>query len=567
VLAELTIENFAIIDRLGVRFEPGFTVLTGETGAGKSIIIDALQLALGTRASSDMVRSGASTAVVEAIFEVPENPVLTELLVDQGIEADDTLILRREVTSGGRSTARINGRAVPLAVLTAAGAVLVDIHGQSDHLAILRRDRQLDVLDRFGGLLDLRGRVAAAVRALSAVRDELRRVESGGREAAQKLDLLRFQVGEIEAAGLKPDEEEELAADRSLLASAERRAELADGTVEALTGEPAGGLDSIRGAASDLRALAGLDTSLADQAERLESIAFEIEDIALEIRRYRDAVDFDPARLNAVEERLDAITRLKRKYGVMVADVIAFGDHARQEMEQVENLDARLEELRSRVEDSETAAGVLAAELSDRRKEAAATLEREMAGALEGLGLKNTAFAVETTQDRAEEGIPANGGRFAYSSSGIDTVTFLVSFNPGEPLRPIDKVASGGETSRFLLALKSVLAGADRTPTLIFDEVDVGVGGRSGGVVGERLRDLARSHQVISITHLPQVAALAAEHLRVEKDVSDRRPGVAVRHLEKSERIAEIADMMSGTGTELARQNAAELFEAAQGRT
>lgn len=568
MLAELSIDNFAIIDHLLLRFYPGFTVLTGETGAGKSIIIDALQAALGARTASDVVRGDARFAAVEAVFEVPpvgSDSALDALLEEYGIEDEGCLILRREISSSGRSTARINGRAVPLSALGALGSLLVDIHGQSDHLSILRRDRQLDVLDRYGGLLALRQRAAETVQEYGRLRRELDTLAGGQREAEQRLDLLRFQVDEIEAARLRPDEEDELHAEKNLLVNAERLTHLSTETYEALQGD-AGAADAVRRAATSMRELAGIDRSLTPLAERLETAQYELEDLAQEARQYRDGVEYDPKRLDEIEDRLDVVNRLRRKYGETISEVLAFGERVRAEMEDIENFDERLADLAAKVEEVEAQAGTLVEELSQARQKTAGGLGEAMREALQGLGLKDTSFETEVTQSESQDGIPVpeSGNRYAYSLSGIDTVGFLVSFNPGEPLRPLERVASGGETSRFLLALKSVLAEADRTPTLIFDEVDVGVGGRRGMDVGERMRNLSRSHQVISVTHLPQIAALADQHLTTVKSVAGGRTSVEVRTLETPERIVEIAEMMSGTGTEAARRNAQELLEAAQ---
>ncbi|HZU13565.1 MAG TPA: DNA repair protein RecN [Chloroflexota bacterium] len=565
MLIELSIENFAIIDRLRLQLGSGFTVLTGETGAGKSIIIDALQAALGARVGADVIRGDAAAASVEAIFELEsgERDALGDLLGDYGVEEDDTLILRREVNASGRGTARLNGRAVPVGVLSAVGAALVDIHGQSDHLSILRRDRQLDILDRFGDLLPLRSEVATAVRRYASARRDLEALAAGRREAEQRLDLLRFQVGEIEAASLRAEEEDDLAAERNLLANAERLTQLAAGAYEALHEEGAA-IERVGEAGAAARDLAAIDAALAPLSERLDAAMVELDDVAQEIRRYRDAVEYDPGRLAEIEERLDVLMRLKRKYGPTLDDVIAFGRQARADLEGVEHIDERLDELQADVASAEAEAGRLAEDLSHARAEAGQRLTDEMGAALQGLGLKGTAFSVELARTERPDGLPVGAQSYAYSASGIDTVTFLVSFNPGEPLRPMERVASGGETSRFLLALKSVLAEADRTPTLVFDEVDVGVGGRRAHDVGQRMRRLAAGHQVLSITHMPQIAALADRHLTVVKAIREGRTAVDVRGLEHEERVAEIAEMMSGTGTEAARRNAAELLAAAR---
>jgi DNA repair protein RecN (Recombination protein N) len=567
MLLELAIENFAIIDRLTVHLEPGFTVLTGETGAGKSIIIDALQAALGTKVQPDVVRRDAPMASVEAIFELGDEArvALREVLDEYGVEGDDSVILRREVSATGRSTARLNGRAVPASVLNAIGSGLVDIHGQSEHLSVLRKDRQLDVLDRFGHLLDLRGEVSDAIREFGGLRRRLEELRSGQREAEQRLDLLRFQVSEIEAAAIRAEEEEELLAERNLLVNAERLSQLSARTYDLLQGDAGAIVDALGDVAALVRDLASVDPDLGQLADRVETARYELEDVAQEARQYRDRIEYDPQRLDAIEERLDLFQRLRRKYGPTLEDVVSFGRAAREEVEAVESYDDRLQALSEETRAAEVLAGTLAARLSDARRTSAERLTEAMSDALQGLGLNGTSFEVEMARSSSEDGLELPGeGRFACGTTGVDSVTYLVSFNPGEPLRPLERVASGGETSRFLLALKSVLSEADRTPTLVFDEVDVGVGGRRAADVGARMRALARSHQVLSITHMPQIAAMADHHLSVQKAVRAGRTTVDVRELESGDRVAELAEMMSGTETEAARRNAQELLEAAQ---
>ena len=566
MLTELSIENFAIIERLQFRLDAGFTAITGETGAGKSIIIDALQAALGARVTADVVRAEARFAAVEAVFDWPEENELLDLLTDYGIEDDSCLILRREVSANGRGAARLNGRAVPVAILAAVGGLLVDIHGQSDHLSVLRRDRQLTVVDRYADLLPLRYQVASAVTRFSRLRADLDDLAQGQRESEQRLDLLRFQAQEIETAALAADEEERLAAERNLLVNSERLATSSRSSHEALQGGNGSALDRLSEAVDAVRELSGIDGSLAPLLDRLQSVSYELDDVAQELRKYGDRIEYDPRRLATVEERLDSLVRLKRKYGASIDEVIEFGARAQRELDDVEHSGERLEELKRQVREVGAEAGRLAQELSTARSRAVETLGASMRHALQGLGLKGADFRAAMTRTPDEHGlrVPDVAESYAFNQSGIDIVSFLVSFNPGEELRPLEKVASGGETSRFLLALKSVLAGADRTPTLVFDEVDVGVGGRHGTVVGERLRALSRNHQVLSITHLPQVAALADQHISVSKALSQGRTTVIIRNLGRTERIVELAEMMSGTGSDAARRNAEELLEAAQ---
>jgi DNA repair protein RecN (Recombination protein N) len=568
MLVELSIENFAIVDRLLVRFEPGFTVITGETGAGKSIIVDALQAALGGRVRGDLVRTGAPSATVEAVFELSDDrgePDLHSVLQEYGFSVDEPLILRREISASGRASARVNGRVMPVSGMAALGQFLVDIHGQSDHLSLLRPDRQLDLLDRYGRLVTRRSDVSAAITEYERAKSRLASLESSRRELEQRLDLLRFQAGEIDAARLQPSEDEALRQERSLLVNAERLALLAAQAHDSLDGEQASAGNALATALQQVRELATIDPASDAMSARLESACIELQDVAQELRQYLETVERDPSRLAEIDERLDLIHRLQRKYGPTVDDVLAFGARVNTELQEIESFDDRVDEARLLAAHAEDRAGSLASDLSEGRGEAAGRLSTSMHEALRGLGLMRTEFRAVTSQTEDEHGlqVPGKSQRFKAWRSGIDTVSFLVSFNPGEDLRPIERVASGGETSRFLLALKSVLADADPIPTLVFDEADVGVGGRHGTVVGERLRELSIHRQVLSITHLAQVAALADHHLTVQKEVVGDRSTALVSPVEDHDRVREIAEMISGTETDVALQNARELLERA----
>jgi DNA repair protein RecN (Recombination protein N) len=404
------------------------------------------------------------------------------------------------------------------------------------------------------------------VQTFSRARQQLADLRAGQRQEEQRLDLLRFQTDEIEAARLTVGEEEALESERHILANAERLTGMAISARDRLQGDEGNVVEALSEVSRTVRALSGVDPSCGELAARLESALIEVEDIAQELRRYGDGIEADPLRLAAVEERLDTLRRLKRKYGASVEDVIEFGQTARTQLDAIEQFDDRLVALQQEVEAAEAHAANSAAELSAQRHEQAGELNRQMSEALKGLGLGGTAFEVrlDTVSDAGGLPLPGTGERVAFGPSGVDSIMFLVSFNPGEQPRPLEKVASGGETSRFLLALKSVLADADTVPTLVFDEVDVGVGGRHGVVVGERLRQLARSHQVLSITHLPQVAALGDHHLTVNKVVVDGRTSTIVREIDAQDRVVEIAEMMSGTGSETSRRNALELLQAAR---
>lgn len=576
MLSELFIKDFAIIDELHLRFAPGLNILTGETGAGKSIIIDAVSLLLGARASQEVIRAGCEEARVEGIFllEPHRAEILEPWLREQGLEGEPgTLILAREVRRNGRRLCRVNGRAVSLQVLAWLGEHLVDIHGQGGHLSLLRVREHQNFLDRYGGLLPLRREVADLVSRLREVRGELQALRQDERELARRIDLLEYQIGEIEAARLQPGEEEELLAERNRLAHAEELMELAD---EALTlleegrEEAPSVRDGLEMALRALRSLVRLDRSLEATVRGLEDLSYSLAEAAREVRGYREGVEFDPRRQRQVEERLGLIHSLKRKYGDSIEEILAYADAARRELQGITHRGERIEELEAEEERLLHAIGEKAARLSAARQEAAARLAAEVEQHLADLNMAQARFAVAVRQTPHPQGAWVGGERFAFDATGIDQVEFLVTANPGEPLRPLAKVASGGETSRLMLALKTVLTTADEVPSLIFDEIDVGVGGRTGGVVGQKLWRLTlpspqmlTGHQVLCVTHLPQIAAFADAHLRVAKVVVGDRTVTRVEQLEGEAVVDELAQML-GTTTEATRESAQELWTQSQ---
>jgi DNA repair protein RecN (Recombination protein N) len=557
MLQELAIADFAIIDNLIVRFEPGFNVLTGETGAGKSIIIDAVDAVLGGRITGDMVRSGTRGARIEAIFALETAgaaAAIAHALVEHDLPVDDdtSVILAREISAAGRGTARVNGRAVPVSVLSGLGDLLVDIHGQSEHLSLFKVSGHVDLLDRYGGTLERRRAVATLVRQLRALRDEETRLRSTRQDAARRLDLLRYQVDEIEAARLRSGEEAEIEAERLVLANADRLASLAAAAQallnEGARGEP-GALDQLNRATQSLGEIARIDPSQQALLESLQAALYGVEDVARDIAHYGASIDSDPARLGQLEERSAQLHSLKRKYGETIEEVLDFGARAAEEMDELSHAEDRLDEIAAESDRLRVEIGREAAALSAARHAAADDLSRRVEDQLADLNMQRARFSValDWSPDAAGVPVPELDERFACDETGLDNVEFLLSPNPGEALKPLARIASGGEASRLMLALKTILSDVDHTPTLIFDEVDTGVGGRGGQVVGEKLRDLARSHQVICITHLPQVAALGDAHLRIEKQVVDGRTRTAVSPLHGPERVEEIAAMLGGT--------------------
>ncbi|WP_287426721.1 DNA repair protein RecN [Thermomicrobium sp.] len=548
MLLQLTIRNIAIIREVQLEFGPGLTALTGETGAGKSILIDALGLVLGARASSDLVRSGTSRAWVEAIFDLTGLEQATDLqamLSAHGIDLEDgQLILSREIQANGRSVARVNGQAIPASVLAVLGARLVDIHGQSDHLSLLRADRQLELLDRFAGVLPLRNELARLVREFRAVRRELEQLRMGTREREHRRDLLRYQVDEIARARLRVGEEEELVAERARLQNAERLASLATEVASSLDGDEFAPLDALRRAVLRLEELGRLDPEQRGLAEQLREALYTVEEVVRTVRTYAESIEADPDRLTVIEERLDLLRRLKRKYGATVEEILAYGEEAQRELAALETGEETIAELERRADELARAVVEHARELSARRRAAARALEQAMSAAMRDLRLGQGAFAVAFEQP--DETGNEQERAAVCGETGWDRIEFLIAPNPGQELRPLARVASGGEMARLMLALKSSLSEVDETPTLVFDEVDVGIGSRSAHVVGERLWQLSRAHQVIVISHLPQIAAFADRHYKINKTVVNGQTETAVHHLEGEARLEELAAMLDG---------------------
>ncbi len=598
MLEELTIVDFAIIQRVQLRLSPGLVIFTGETGAGKSIVLDAIGALLGERVGPDVVRAGASRATIEGIFmlswlpgaraaldaELPcddaefagsgERPdprrQLAALVRDAGLESDDgALIVAREIVVSGRGVARVNGRAVPVGTLAQLGALLVDVHGQGAHLALLRPERHVDYLDRYADLLPQRQALGAAVRAWQAMRRELVSLRSDERALERRAELLRFQVDEIASARLRLGEIDELERERDLLMNAEQLRAESQAAHAALTGaqddESPGALDLLAAAGRALGDLARMDPSLAETRAALDDCRFRLEDVAASLRDYAERAEADPARLAAIEERLDRLTRLRRKYGATIEDVLAFGEAAAAELAGIAHRDERAAELEAIIERDRVRLGALATTLSAARQRAAEAMSAAMERALDTLNMPQARFLVRIERQPADDGVPASmeNERVAITPAGIDRIEFLIAPNPGEPPRPLARTASGGETSRLMLALKSILASADATPTLIFDEVDAGIGGLTGQVVGEMLWRLGRDHQVVCVTHLPQLAAFGDQHWHVAKRVSHGRTTTVVSALDSEERLRELAQMLGGVATDAAERNAAELLDRA----
>ena len=558
MLRELSITNFALIDELRVEFGPGLNVLTGETGAGKSIIIDALGLALGTRGEAEQIRTGAEEGRVEAAFD-PDDEEARRLLAEGGIEcpADEFLVVRRHLLREGKSKAYLNGRLTSAASLRSLAELLIEVHGQHQGALLTQPHRQRLLLDAYAGLA---GDVAAFRTLYSrrqALRVELDSLVAGEREKAQRLDLLQHQRGEIAAARLIEGEEEELIQERTILAHAEKLHAAAHLGYEGLYGEEGSVAGRIAAILSRLREVQAIDPRLKEVVDACEAGIASVEDAAHQLRDYRERVAFDPERLEQVEARLHEIGKLKRKYGASIAEILKFAASAEEELQRLMSSEERGQELERELVSVEGLLQQQAAALTEKRAAAAGRLAGAVRQELQALKMDKAAFAVLVKPRQGSAGV-------RLEPSGADEVEFLIAPNPGEELKPLSRIASGGELSRVMLAVKAILAASDRIPTLIFDEVDVGVGGGMAEVVGQKLWTIARQRQVLSITHLPQIAALADRHLAISKRVKGTRSETAVRALEGDERVREIARMLGAKersgGTPL--QHAQEILDA-----
>jgi DNA repair protein RecN (Recombination protein N) len=554
MLQEIRIHDLAIIEDLRVEFGPGLNVLSGETGAGKSIVVDALGLVAGDRAAADLLRAGAETAVVEAVFRLDRRGDVREKLESLGLEAAAELIVRRALAPGGKGRIHVNGSAATQGMLASIAGDLVEIHAQHEHQSLLHREAHLDLLDRAAGLLELRARMGEAARVARALLADREALRSSVDERLREIDYLRFQIDEIAKADPAPGEDEQLQAERSRLSHAARLAEIASGAEEAIYSGEGAIVDALGRAAALLKEGSRLDPALAGHADRVEGALRELEDAAGCLRDYAAKAVLDPERLEAVETRLEVLRKLLRKYGPGLADVRAALDAARARLEGLESHDARLAALETACARADREAGAIAAELSAARAGTARTLERRILAELRALGMPRAVFriALEAVLE------PAFGER------GADRVEFLFSANEGEPPRALARIASGGELSRTMLAIQSVLAVSSEPATLVFDEADAGIGGRLADAVGQRLARLAATHQVLCVTHLPQIAAMGERHLRVFKETRGGRTTARVEALAGEARVEEIARMSGGAEvTRTTRAHARELLERA----
>jgi len=564
LLLELKVRNLGIIESIDWSLRGGLNVITGETGAGKSLVIDAVETLLEGKADEDVIRHGSDEARIEGVFSLlgkKDARQLRGFLAEKGIrDVEDSLVVSCDLKRQGRSVIRVNGNAVPRAVLHQIGRQLIDIHGQSEHLSLYDRKYHLDFLDAYGHAMEMRNSFGAKATELARLEQELKSLAEEEKDRARREEFLRFQLDEINRARLRDGEEVELELERNVLASAEKLKALSYEAYQALyrddsSSASAPALDRLNEAVAAMKRLVELDPSLSQQLNYLEEMVYGLEEAAREIRSYGERLEHNPQRQEEVESRLELIRTLKRKYGQSIADILCYAQKAEKEIESITHSTERREELEQACNILKAEMGRVAAELSQVRSETASKLVTEAQKELQDLNMSQVEFQVSITQQEAEDGIPLPDGKtYAFSTEGVDIVEFLASTNPGEPLKPLSKIASTGEISRFTLALKGALSEADKTPILIFDEIDIGVGGRSGEIIGKKLWALAQNRQVICVTHLPQIAAFADAHYNVHKDDTGSRTVSHLQTLEGESRLREIAIMLAGpqyTGTSL----------------
>jgi DNA repair protein RecN (Recombination protein N) len=574
MLRELRIKNLAIIDDVTVEFEKGLNVLTGETGAGKSIIIGALCLALGERASSELIRSGEKEAVIEAFFDVPPkllNHSARQLLRNIGIDIEEGIIMKRVLSAQSKSRAYMNDSMVSIQTLSEIRRGIIDVHGQYEHQSLLLPDSQLDLLDIFAGLLPERREVTALYESYTALKQQIEELLEKEKEREQRLDVLRFQINEIESADLKTGEEEKLTEEAKILGSAHRLTELASHAYDSLYSSETACITNLSGILEALKEISDIDPQGNDAVKNVEDALPLLEEAGYFLRDYKGSLNFDPRRLEEIQERLELIKGFKRKYGSNIKEILDYKEKAVRELDGLQHSEERLSTLKNELQDIKKTLAEKSQLLSKKRKTVSKKIEQQVITELSELSMPHTKFSIQITQETGDDtaDLPTaclpdrqgQAGGFKVNSKGIDSVEYLISPNIGEELKPLSKIASGGELSRVMLALKGILAKGDRIPVLVFDEIDAGIGGRAAETVGQKLKGLSSRHQVICITHLPQIAAYANTHLKIEKKVKGKRTTVEIRKMEEEERTVEIARMLSGNRSAVSIKHAKEMLK------
>ncbi len=558
MLLELEVKNFALIDHLHLQLEKGLNILTGETGAGKSILIDALNMALGERADREFVRTGANKCTIQAVFDFPQTKGIDRLLEEYGIDSGEPIVITREIHHNGRSICRINGTIVTQGLLKSITQRLIDIHGQHQHQSLLDSQAHIDLLDAYGGEAASRllSQLSEQYQHLCQLQTSLRTICANEMERERKIDLLRFQIQEIESANLKKGEEEELNSEKNRMANRERIFKAIHDSYHLLHegNQQRPILDDLSHILGQLHQVTEYDERLQYFYETLADIQYRLEDITREIRDYKEETEFEPRELEEIELRLDLINGLKRKYGKSIQAIIDYQKEISKELFLIENSEKEIQRLKQEIKVKRVNMEKLAMALSSLRKEIAYSLEKSLTEILQTLNMGKVSFQVniQTMKD--------SQGQYRLGSKGFDQVEFLISTNLGEPLKPLAKIASGGEMSRIMLALKRILADVDHIPTLIFDEIDTGISGKTAQVVGKNMYELSQKHQIICITHLPQIASLADCHFLIEKHEGSQSTKTIVKKLSKKEQINEVGRLLGGELTDITLRHAEEMI-------
>lgn len=553
LITELQIKNFAIIDDISISFQDGLTVLTGETGAGKSIIIDAVQLLTGSRASVEFVRHGAKKAEITGLMNLDSrNETVYQKCMEYGIDIEeDTLILERTITNRGKSICRINGKIVTLQILREIGQSLVNIHSQHDTVQLMDKNIHISLLDQYNEkqITPLKQKYKELYEKYTTLKQKLKALSENEQEIVQRIDLLSFQLQELNDANLQPNEDEALEEERNILVHFEKMNQSLHEAYYALYGDQKG-LESIDIAQNALQQVKSIDPTFEKIAEQLTNLYYQLEDVTFTIRNRIDEMEYDEGRLNEIEARMNELNRLKKKYGATVKEMLSYKEQIESELNELQNKDTHVESLREEIETVKQKAFNEAKKLTEIRKKTAKKLEQEIKRELNDLYLQNATFKVDFSPSTQ------------LHQNGMDEVSFLISTNIGEPLKDLSKVASGGELSRMMLALKKIFAKHDRINTVIFDEIDTGVSGRVAQAIAEKMYEISKSTQVLCITHLPQVAAMADEHLLIEKEAKNNRTHTIIHELNHDEKVEELGRMMTGaTLTDTALEHSEQLLQ------
>jgi len=569
MLLKLHIKNFALIDDVELDFKDGLNIMTGETGAGKSIIIGAINVIIGERSSSDLIRSGQTSLNVQAVFSL-DNRNICKTLEDMGIDTeDDTIIIEREITKQGRNICRINGKIVSVSTLRSLGKQLIDIHGQHQHQSLFDSENHLKLLDSFGAkeLAKIKSKVSSAYIKYKDIERQIKKIEDKYNELVRIKEQMNYELDEIEKAKIIPDEDIKLETEKEYLENAEKIYSSLEMAYSLLYegDEVPSVIDNLNRIISVLDDIRTFFKPVEANSDTLKNILYELEDQALELRKYKDMVEFDPVRLDEIYSRLQLLSRLKSKYNMSLKEILHYKEAAAAKIYETMDLEEELKDLKEQMALHKEEYVKNALLLHDLRKETACLLEKEVSRELSELGMKSVKFCVNITFDQDESGIAVNGENIKFTKDGFDNVEFLISTNPGEPLKPLAKIVSGGESSRIMLALKSILAKADMIPCMIFDEIDTGIGGRTAQVVGEKLSKVAMNHQVICVTHSPQIASMGDVHYLIKKLVKDGRTYTVVTELNEEERINELSRMLGGVEiTENTQIHAREMLNMAK---